>query len=298
MGAVATRVEQAIEHACRFLAAAQQPDGFWRDYALAPGPSTQWVTAFVGYALAVAGARTGDDPLARALLALQSSVRSAGWGYNAAIAPDADSTSWAIRLFLRTGTAVPIEPVPVLTADLGPNGGARTFACGPRYGRWTLEHIDVTAVVALALKEAGAGDAVVCRAREWILGGRTHDGLWTGFWWTFDAYVIAQTLELLAATGGVPHPVAEASRRYLKQRADPDTVMEAASLLIIAQRTQVSGRVWRDLLLARQLTDGSWPPSRGLRVPDQHGSGTDGEVFADANRLMSTAMAVMALSMV
>jgi len=44
------------------------------------------------------------------------------------------------------------------------------------------------------------------------------------------------------------------------------------------------------------MPDGAWPPSRVLKVPDQRATPDGDAVFEDVNRLMSTAMAVMALA--
>ena len=285
----------SIRRACRFLEENQDGDGFWRDYELPPGPGSEWVTAFVGYALA--GTRLSrPEPVGRALSAMRSCCRPAGWGYNAAVAADADTTSWAVRWFARTNTPLPIEPVSCLEAYLGPEGGARTFACGPRYGSWTIEHADVTGVLGMALKEAGAEASTIERVRGWTLGKRNGDGLWTSFWWTFDDYAGARMLELLEGTGGVPADVAEAARRRLETAEEPLTAMETANLLMMALRVGVRPGALASSLLGRQCPDGGWPPSRVLKVPDQQSAAGDGAAFEDGNRLMSTAMAVMALT--
>jgi len=290
----------AVVSACRFLVGRQEPDGFWRDYELPPGPSSEWVTAFVVYALL--GARfacTQHGSLSRALSALRSSCRPSGWGYNAAVATDADTTSWVVRSFVRAGAALPVEPVSCLAAYVSPEGGARTFVCGPRYGNWTFEHADVTAVLGLAMKEAGAPDSTLQRVRRWTLGHRDGGGLWTSFWWTFGAYATARMLEFLECTGGIPGDVVEASSNYVEGRRDSATAMETANLLMMASRVNASTVALLSSLLGLQSPDGGWPPSRVLKVPDQRGAAggeADAPAFADVNRLMSTAMAVLALT--
>jgi hypothetical protein len=287
----------ALVSACHYLAGRQERDGFWRDYDLPPGPSSEWVTAFVGYALL--GARfacTHTESFSRALSALRLSCRSSGWGYNAAVAADADSTAWAVRSFVRANTEVPIEPISCLAAYVGPEGGARTFVCGPKYGRWTIEHVDVTAVLGLAMKEAGASGSALDRVRRWTLDQRNGDGLWTSFWWTFDAYATARVLEFLASTGGIPGDVVEASRCYVEKRRDYTTAAETANLLMMASRVGACPDAWIPSLLGCQRSDGGWPPSRVLKVPNQKTASEDELAFEDGNGLMSTAMAVMALT--
>jgi hypothetical protein len=290
------RAAAALHDAVHFLAARQDGDGFWYDYALPPGPSREWVTAFVGYAL-TGGPQTvpSMEAVGRAYAAVAASCRPAGWGYNPAVATDADTTSWAVRWFARGGMPLPLDPVPCLEGYLGAEGGARTFACGPRYGSWTHEHPDVTAVLGLALRETGGDGSMIDRVRRWLLGKRNAEGLWTSFWWTFDAYSHARALEFLDATGGVPVEVTAAARRSLGAPTPPASAMEEANLLMVALAAGSSPDPWISRLLGSRLPDGGWPPSRVLKVPDQKAPRTDDAAFADVHRLMSTAMAVMAL---
>jgi hypothetical protein len=287
----------AIRRACQFLVDRQDDDGFWRDYcALPPGPSSQWVTAFVGHALLCARfALEETESVNRALFALRSSCRPTGWSYNPAVATDADTTSWVIRLFVRANAELPIEPLSTLAAYLSPEGGARTFICGSKYGRWTIEHLDVTAVLGLAMKESGALGPELERLRRWTLDQRNGDGIWISFWWTFDAYATARMLEFLAATGGIPVEVVEASSRYLQGRSST-TAMETANLLMMASGVGANVDSWVSLLLGSQRADGRWPPSRVLKVPDQKKASENETAFEDGNSLMSTAMSVLALT--
>jgi hypothetical protein len=146
------------------------------------------------------------------------------------------------------------------------------------------------------MKEVGVEDSALEQMREWTLGQRTGDGLWTPFWWTFNAYATAHMLEFLAATGGIPADVVEASRHYLEKKTDSTTAMESANLLMMALRVGVCSSPWISPLLGQQRFDGGWPPSRVLKVPDQKTACGDGEAFEDMKGLMSTAMAVMALT--
>lgn len=140
---LSTRIRQAIARGACHLVDRQQADGYWRD-RLVPGAGTEWVTAFVGYALSGAGGGHAE-PVALGLSALDASCRETGWGYNDGVATDADSSAWATRWYARLGMPMAIDAVDCLAAYLGPEGGARTFASAPRYGRWIQEHADVTA---------------------------------------------------------------------------------------------------------------------------------------------------------
>ncbi len=278
----------------QYLVDRQQPDGYWRDYALLPGAGSDWVTAFVGHALS--GAACGHaEPIALGLSALEASCRVSGWGYNDKVATDADSSAWATRWYARIGMPMPIDAVDCLAAYLGAEGGARTFASAPRYGRWIQEHADVTAALGLALIESGADAALIARLRQWALSHRNRDGLWTSFWWSFDGYAAALMLEFLAASGGIPRDVIEAAQRELRSMGEAATAMERASLLLMALRAGAPHAALLKRLLQAQRGDGGWPPSRCLKVPDQQAASASEPLFEDGAGLMSTALSLMAL---
>jgi hypothetical protein len=159
-----------------------------------------------------------------------------------------------------------------------------------------MEHADVTAVHGLAMREAGAPRAHWERARDWGLTRRNLDGLWSSFWWSFDAYATAHTLALLAATGGIPRDVAASARRSVERCAGGATAMETAHLSMIASRIRCHADAWGARLLDGQRADGAWPPSGVLKVPEQHRASGDAPAFEDGHALMSTSMAVIALT--
>ena len=86
------------ERAVDYLLGRRKSRGRWEDFDTLAGSSTQWVSAYVGLALA----QTGDP---RALAAAREAWsrlrrrrwRSAGWAYNGRVPADADSTVWAMR---------------------------------------------------------------------------------------------------------------------------------------------------------------------------------------------------------
>ena len=298
-GIMLPEVAEAIRRGSGYLVSKQDPDGFWRDFALLPGASSTWVTACVAYSLveqSPPGAQA--QALASAAEAVQAVHGPAGWGYNQKVAPDADTTAWVIRWFRKAGAALPIDPVSCLQVYLGTNGGARTFLNQPRYGRWAVEHVDVTPVVGLALVEAGAPTLLLGRLREWILAKRNSDGVWNSFWWTFDAYATARNVEFLVRSGGIPEAVREDVQRFLRIHRSPESAMEGAHLLLAHALVETgAGEATRlvQTLLEWQLDQGGWPSSRVLKIPDQRADDSGEAVFADVQGLMSTAMVVMAL---
>lgn len=286
----------AAERAAAHLVDLQADDGYWRDYALVPGASTDWVTAVVAHALAGA---SGSGPVRAALERTQATVRAngrpMGWGFNANVAPDADSTAWVVRWFCRTGAVLPLDPIATLAQYLGPTGGAKTFASDARYGTWVQEHADVTALLGLAMHEAGAGPQTVMPLRQWLLDARTDEGLWHAFWWSFDTYAVVHGLEFLAATGALPRALVEAALASLMPPSSTQSTMEMAYGGMLAGLLDVCADAWMAALLHRQLSHGGWPPSRTLRVPQQAGAGPEGPTYEDVAGVMSTAVALRAL---
>lgn len=287
----------AAERAAAHLVDVQDDDGYWRDYALVPGASTDWVTAVVAQALAGAPvSEPASAALGRAQATVRAHCRPKGWGYNAKIAPDADSTAWVVRWFHRVGAALPLNPVATLACFLGATGGARTFASDDRYGTWVHEHADVTALLGLAMHEAGADSQTVRPLRQWILDARTGDGLWHAFWWSFNTYAVVHALEFLAATGSVPRPLTETALGSLLPPSSAQSAMEIAYGAMLARQLEVCADAWIAALLDRQLTHGGWPPSRTLRVPQQWETHAIGPAHEDVAGVMSTAIALRALT--
>jgi prenyltransferase beta subunit len=97
------QIEAAIRRGLAFLLAHQALDGSWTDWALPPGSSPDWTTAYVGLRLTAlrppfrAALQALLDRAGRWLLARRAV--EGGWAYNPAVEEDADSTSLAL-LFL------------------------------------------------------------------------------------------------------------------------------------------------------------------------------------------------------
>lgn len=278
----ATDARAAGRAARRFLLEQQGDDGLWTDYELPPGPSDAWTTSFVGIALARTEAPCA--PLDRARAAVAQRRREAGWGYNSTTACDADTTSFALRF--AGGEAS------VLGRYLDRHGNAHTFR-EQRFGSWAWAHPDVTATVGLAAAACGAPAALLARIRTAVLGSRTPAGTWHSFWWATDAYALARSLELLAATGGVPPAVAAAAGAAAHERTT-GSAFEAAQLLTAATLAGAATGHLTARLLDLQEPDGGWPPSAELLVPDQL-DGSSGTAHEDGNRFHSTAAALEAL---
>lgn len=293
------QVFDAIGAAERFLLERQSQDGLWRDYpAMEPGSSESWVTGVVGWSLTLPPAGNDTAPAAfSAAEALHAIRQDKGWGYNRNTASDADSTAWVWRFLARIDDYRGLPAILDLRHYLTPEGAARTFH-GTCYGAWALPHADVTPVLGLALLAVHATPELTSRVYEAALQQQTPEGLWSSYWWSTNAYSIARNIEFLAARGGIPDAIKSRICYWLNAKVTIASSFEIAQELAIAACVDKNCGFRRcEALLDMQANDGGWAASRTLLVPAQHTKQLNASTFAyaDEYRLMSTAMAMMAL---
>ena len=194
------------EEAVRHLAALAHPGGGWTDFWVAAGPSSSWVTAYAGVALARAASspQLPGELRAAAAVAVEGAVaavrgqsRDGSWGWSASTRPDVDSTAWVIRLLASASAPVPDRAWAFLDAHRT-EGGYRTYR-DPALGTWTAPSPEVSAIALLAQYEAGRITRADLRAglERWCAPGAdlaTPDGgsgdrtdsapaAWTSLWW-------------------------------------------------------------------------------------------------------------------
>lgn len=283
----------AIDRALAFLLAARTQRGWWRDFsgvlgdgrAWRAGASDEWVTAYVGAALA---ALAIDDAQVAGRRAWASLVErrppGAGWGFNRLAHPDADSTTWALRLAtaLQQGASPHAQRArELLNGHVLPDGGLATYssdafgtaAAGDYVGWSGISHACVTAAAAcLGCK----------RPLEFLRRTQGEDGSWSGYWWEDPEYTTALAAEALhAASASTDHERVQAAVAWALARIGPDgSVRQSAFATALCARIlslSDDARVKRDhrrcaldWLLAHQRPDGAWPSSARLRVPRPH----------------------------
>lgn len=286
----------AAERAVGWLCRLQHPSGSWSDFLVAVGFSDAWVTGYVGAALAAAArsprlllelradAAEAADAAADWLLA--NPGREGGWGYTAAVRPDADSTSWAVRLLAARGRAVPPAALEFLAAHAA-DGGYRTYHDTARTGRWSEPTPDVTAAALLAQYEAGVLDQTTLADawRELIAPARSTRDTWTSRWWDEEGYATALVVEAWAAAGR-PGPLAP-------RRATPPGTAFGQALWLYA-RSLTDRPADAVALLAAQGPDGGWAGDALLLVPHPRGGGIN-ERSIDARGTFTTATVLRGL---
>lgn len=276
----------------------QHPSGSWSDFYVAAGASDAWVTAYAGYALALAAgspsikadlgstARRGAERAADWLMTHRSP--GGGWGYNGSVAADADSSAWAIRMLAALGREVPSDALVFLAAH-ATEEGYRTYANREQFGRWADPSPDVTAAALLAQVETGIVDPAGL-AGGWqamLAPVPASPGAWDSCWWDDDGYATVLALEVWAAAGrpcGCPSIELD----------QPTTAFGCALRLHAAALTGKPLGDLRDRLLDLEAPGGGWAGDARLMVPRSSSPGTS-ETAVDARGIFTTATAIRAL---
>jgi squalene-hopene/tetraprenyl-beta-curcumene cyclase len=301
-----TTILDAIARARRALEQAQKADGRWLDFRFrfVVGDrdviSSQWVTAYVGQALA----RVRGDPavLRRARDWLKAHPHpEGGWGFSLATPADADSTANVVH-FLSHGGGEPLPDAALAEAcaqllrywDEG-EAGFRTYRPAERPSldgwasypgsSWCDVHLCVSALAGRALQAVGEArhrpllEACARRVRE----RQSPEGFWEAYWWHGRTYATRHAAGLLALEGDASGAVARAVRWMRDaQREDGgwgngmggpstafDTALALATLRLDPEPSRHgaalrSGLQW---LVRTQRPEGDWDNSPLMRMP-------------------------------
>lgn len=294
----------AAARAAEFLIAERQQDDFWRDFQLVNGASDEWVTAFVGYALATSGVRLPDGLAAqtvRALLGRQR--REGGWGYNRISPADSDSTAWALKFLRAAAYSGPeVESARAfLLSHLRTEGGLSTYAASTSLrfsgaasddAGWRSGHLCVAANAAGLIGEPLAGH---------LLSSQGPDGAWPAYWWRDDAFSSALATESLAAIGAARESRSRAAAWARRRAASASNAFNRAWLIRILSTggavDRAQARTMALALAAEQRPDGGWDSSAEMLFPDpaevrRH---DDAPIVRDERRLFTAASALLAL---
>jgi hypothetical protein len=282
-----------------FLCSRQRVDGLWADFETLAGASTDWVTGYVGAALAAAGESNSGLTLASRTLRERQQA-DGGWGYHAEVPSDADSTAYALRFLL------PFDRDGDHRAALhclrrhrkGPAGGVATYAApGPirRYmglddgfaiDGWCQPHTEVTAAAGLAFAIAGGSWAADAQAAWRYLRARQGPaGSWRSYWWVDDLYPTAQAVALAraAAPGDDGRKAAARAAAWAAARQASDgswasqadgasAFVTALGVVVLTSARGFAASAARGVaaLVGQQQADGGWASSPILRIPPPH----------------------------
>jgi squalene-hopene/tetraprenyl-beta-curcumene cyclase len=298
-------LERSIARGVDLILSHQSVNGSWTDWDLPPGSSSIWTTGYVGYRLCSLPQhlKTSAAPhiLAAANWLLANASADGGWGYNAIVGSDADSTSFAILFLASAGRRAPEWAYTHLTSYQRPDGGFATYLPGDGFGSWTTSHPDVTPVALLALLTRGVPDRRALYAGiDYVLMQQTPEALWRSFWWNSFLYGTEASLSLLHTAG------VEGAAPANLSRFPPTNAFETALLISSLLYLDPSGLhdVVLDLadrLVAQQHPDGGWEAAPILRITrrdcfEPWESDAPGPLFSDPRRLFTTSTVLHALS--
>jgi hypothetical protein len=294
------RIHEAISGGVEYMLARQFPDGHWEDYELPVGRSDQWVTAFVGLALAglqqthpsaVAGALRGAAWL------LRRKTYRAGWGFNAQTGPDADSTAYVLVLLNTFGWRANSEDVALLLERWRNSGGFATYD-GPC--AWGVAHPDVTPQAFRALPP-DQEESLRPSLTEYLCRSRRTDGTWPAYWWRachYSTYMNFSLMLDLKMNDGISPLVVLPQEQYAVHSSFDLAYVLGLAVLHAGASKLADGLAVE--LLGQQQADGGWPGGKNLRVTDPTcftpWVRPAGKLYLDTNALITTASAVQVLA--
>jgi hypothetical protein len=286
-------ISTAIQRAFAFLVKARDRAGFWHDFDLAPGSSDEWVTAYIGLAIASLESESAINVAFEAWQWLLSRRKvDEGWGFNHLTPRDADSTLWALKLAEVLGYGhwnSAQQAYAFLEQHVCENGGVTTYASDAQirqfidapasasFAGWCEPHTCVTAAAA-TLKRFRTAACNFLKTRQEV------NGCWRSYWWIEDEYATALAAEaLLGYSPEQTQPAINwAINRIRPDGSVPSTLFPSGSSFAVAWIVRIlllsyeCNPVVTPLrqaihwLLRQQNADGSWTASAGLRVPPPH----------------------------
>lgn len=292
----------ALQRGIRFILSRQRDDGLWVDFwTRSSGQSTLWVTGYISHALQEAGCADIPEVSRCCQALLKAQHPNGGWGYNADVPPDADSTAFCL-LGVSAAPNRDQERVERGVAFLGrhqrPDGGFATYASQADlrryrqrgqerdYSGWCASHVEVTAASALALLAASCQATAegIARAARFILNHQNPECVWASYWWRGPLYATAWalvTLQHCRQDLGLTRE--SAILRWLEEAQERDggwgnslddgscafsTALACIALGHVRPATPIrmySGVSW---LIHRQQDDGSWAAAhRTFQIP-------------------------------
>jgi hypothetical protein len=280
----------AAAAAVRGLLAAQDSRGCWLDFPQVGGGSDEWVTGYVGAAVAASAPAAAQ----RAWESLVARRRwSGGWGFMPSYPADADSTACALRLAesLPSGGGTRAwRARAFLARHQRASGGISTYLwprrmmwhtrMRDRFDGWCAPHVCVSANAAHLARFRGRR-----RLLDFLRATQRADGSWCSYWWYDEReYATAFAAEALLASGdqrdaaAVRRAIDWARRARIQNGAVRTAAAPEGSAFATALRLRVLAlgddddlaevrAPMLEWLLAAQRADGLWPASTWLRFP-------------------------------
>lgn len=323
----------ALRRAVDALVALRADDGLWHGFPTLAGRSEHWVSGFVAtHLLGLHGLDVDLTDTAATLLG--SRHDDGGWGYDAHVPTDADSTAWCAQAVRRDDSATGRRAAREVLAAHRVGDGYATYradsgivefvqSSGPDAMRgWTQAHPEVTAAVLLAGEPADDADAEAVLTA--LVRHQTGAGFLEAYWWRGPCYASALLLRALNARGRcLDETEAGLMRRGLARvqredggfglgsttRSDPFTTALGLEALCRLGQADARADEAAATLLGLQQDDGRWAGAHVMRLPTasvtdprhvtgwQRDTGGGNSYVHDTDGLFATALSVSSLDL-
>jgi len=300
-------IEKALSAALGYIVSHQSEDGSWVDWQLPTGESDAWTTAYVGSKLVL----LPDHLMARAEAEIQRGAGwllkhvypDGGWGYNASVGSDSDSTAFSILLLAAAGEDVPDCSRELLLSHQTADGGFATYLVSDVDDSWGASHPDVTPIALKALlSEEGRRRPAVDAGVEYVMRARTTEGGWNSFWWGSPLYGTEASISFLTAAG-VDWDARSTVKHLLATKtsdAFEGALLVSSLLHLNLEETEKTVLELVADLIEKQLADGSWESRPILRVTRRDclqpwREENAGPLFSDPKRLFTSSTVLSAL---
>lgn len=323
-----SQLNHAIETATDFLLNSSNQKGWWHDFNIdiRRNRSDEWVTAYIAVILSSLPHKKAIQAAKHAwTLLLSRRPFSPGWGYNEFAPPDADSTTWVLRLAIALGennTQRVKAASQFLMKHLSSCGGIACYlkeslgvaaksGLRPVEG-WCRVHPCITATVA-CLEDFKAP------CIDFLRNTQQKNGSWKAYWWYDNEYVTALAAEALAldndprndrqvqlAIEWAASRISSCGAVYSPWQGDNSAFATAwcvRTLTLAKEKQDVRAKLHKSVnwLINTQKVDGSWNSSALMRHPDPSDvldpdNSPMRAIIPDDKRLFTTATVLGALS--
>lgn len=292
---------QALADALDFIKRSQTAEGYWKDFRTPAGEAIDWVTGYVGHALANAYHVSDPNMLEMARLSiLKDQQKRGGWGYYTLVPPDADSTSFCLLFLLESGPPEEKklqEALSFLLCHQTADGGFCTYRSPvevrkymgideniPFHG-WCSSQNCVSGVATQVLLDSmPANSESTLKALSFIRQAQKNEGYWESYWWDGRLYATYNCIKALSTSR------AKADEQRVKRAQDwvigiqrdnggwregiatestPfSTALAVKSLLLLPKSTALKNvKMGVSWLVNHQVPDGGWMSHPILRIP-------------------------------
>ena len=306
----------STRRARQFILSCVDAQGMWQDFQTLAGPSDEWVSGYIIYALTEL--RHYDrDCLSASRNLLGRQRRNGGWAYGLDVPADCDSTAWVL-LGLQTlanwrQSAIERGVWYLKAHQDKTNGGFSTYIPDDAIAEyievdeeqtlgWLQPQPSVTAAAIQALLVHGepTDSVVISAAARYLQAQQSDHRLWRSYWWTDYGYVTYHSLKALLFARALEPSAAEESAQIIRSRqlrngawsegGGRDDVFLTANnvltLLLVPHALNIAAaRHAVGWLVDRQEPNGNWLSAPILRIPPPFAMNTENVARWRANEL-------------